>query len=249
MGTPNYPKDMASEWNQLKRDVRNAFTSANLRTGMAKIGAKVIEITGELALNVGATLRAQYANGVNALYVGPGNYNGKTVAKVGIRRYDGSQVLSVFGSADEPGYFSIQDPQGNIIVSDDGMTGIGLARPWIPYGWTRTADITTPRDITTSSTFVAHHTISGYLQHPKIVVWGFLVCNASDRADVRIKDTDSGQIVASATNLATGWVTLEGSVPNYGFGDFFKYDIEVRRASGTGTGVGFTVTSAHGRQS
>lgn len=38
MGTPNYPKDMATEWNKLKRDVKDAFTSANQNIGKNKVG-------------------------------------------------------------------------------------------------------------------------------------------------------------------------------------------------------------------
>lgn len=53
MGIPNYPKNLADEWSSLKRDVRGAATSANLRTGMAKIGAKVVEIAGRLDITSG----------------------------------------------------------------------------------------------------------------------------------------------------------------------------------------------------
>jgi len=53
MGTPNYPRNMADEWNKLKRQVKDTYTSANLRKGMAKIGAKVIEVSGYLNITNG----------------------------------------------------------------------------------------------------------------------------------------------------------------------------------------------------
>lgn len=248
-GTPNYPRDMASEFNRLRKDVKNAFTSANLRTGMAKIGAKTIEITGELILNAGAALRAQYVNGVNAFSVAQGYYNSHPISQVAIKRFDGSMVFQVFGGELESGYFSIQDRLGNIIISDDGVTGAGLARPWLPYHWVRTADITSPKDLSTSTTFAAHHTTMGEVQHPKIRITGYVVCNGSDVAEVRLRDPGSGTVIWTSGNVTSGWLVKEGNHPNYNFADDFQYDIEVRRVSGTSTGVGFTPVYIYGRQS
>ena len=250
MGTPNYPKDMSSEWNQMKRDVKNAFTSANLRTGMAKIGAKVIEITGSLIMNAGAMLAAKYTNNVNALWIGKSSYNGQEVGQIAMRRYDDTVCLQVFGGENEAGFFSIQDRNGSIIVSDDGVTGQGLARPWLPYEYVRTSALTNPVDKSTSTTFAPHHTTFGYQQHPRITVFGFLWMAAGDSGEVRIFAPGSSVVVATS-GVVTGskWVTLEGPHDGYVFGDFFQYDIEVRRSAGAGTGVGFTPVMIYGKQS
>lgn len=248
MGTPNYPKDMASEWNQLKRDVRNAFTSSNLRTGMAKIGAKVIEITGTLALNAGATLIAKYDNGVNALRLGPSIYNGITVGQFTVRRYDGSTAMQVFGGPGVAGFFSIHDQAGNIIFSDDSASGQGIGRPHLAYSWVRTSQITTPQDLSTSTSFSAHHSLFGQMQHPRIQIMGYVTCNGSDLAEVRLRQPGSGKVVSTTGTVGTGWVWLEGPHDEYDFGKDFQYDVEVRRVSGTSTGVGFTIVKAEGRQ-
>lgn len=249
MGTPLYPKDMASEWNKLRRDVRNAFTSANLRTGMAKIGAKVIEITGQLALNAGAILTAKYDNNIDALRIGPVTWNGLPAGQFAVKRFDGSIALQVFGGTGVTGYFSIQDPAGHIIMSDDAISGQGLARPWLPYTWYRTNQMFSPLDISTSTTFATHHSLFGYMQHPKINIMGWVQCNGSDTAEVRIRQPGSGKIVATSGTVGSGWIILVGNHDEYEFGNGFQYDIEVRRVSGTGTGVGFTIVRAYGQQS
>lgn len=247
MGTPNYPKDMASEWNQLKRDVRNAFTSSNLRTGMAKIGAKVIEITGQLVLNAGALLLAKYRNGVGAFRVGESFYNGLPVGQVSIKRYDGSTALQVFGGEGVDGFFSIHDRGGNIIFSDDGASGQGIGRPHLPYTWQRYYHLTTPVDLATSTSFATHHVIFGQMQHPRIQIMGYVQCNGSDLAEVRIIN-GSGTVIDTSGTVGSGWIYLEGPHDDYDFAKEFSYNIDVRRVSGTSTGVGFTIVKAEGRQ-
>lgn len=246
MGTPNYPKNIATEWNKLQRDVKNAFTSANARKRMERIGTRVIEITGSLIMNAGAMLAAKYANGVNALWVGQAQYEGTTVGQVAVRRYDGSTAMQVFGGEGVPGYFSIQDREGNIIMSDDGATAKGLARPWLPYHFVDYTEIATPVHTTTSTGFAKHHAIFGQSQHPKITMMGYVAASGSDTAEVRIVDSGSGEIIATSGAVA-GWVTLTANHPNYLFGQDFWYDIEVRRVAGTAP-VGFTPVRVYGRQ-
>ncbi|MFI7431327.1 hypothetical protein ACIBPB_30460 [Micromonospora sp. NPDC049836] len=248
MGTPNYPRDLASEWQKLRRDVKGAYTSANMRTGMAKIGARVIEITGELILNAGAKLAAKYENGVEAFTVRKAYLGEEPVGEVVIRRYDGTAALEVFGGPNEPGYFAINDQSGNIILSDDGATRQGLARPYLSYTFARTSILTVPQDLTTSSSFVPHATIMNIMQHPKLRVMVYVTTNGSDVAQVRIK-AGSG-VVATSGNVTNGWLELTGSHMNYNFGDTFQYDVEIRRVSGSSAqGVGFTPVYAMGVQS
>lgn len=249
MGTPRYPRDFASEWTQLKRDVKNAYTSANMRTGMAKIGAKVIEITGELIMNAGARLVAKYDNGVDAFAVEQVPLGDDTVNQVMIRRYDGSPCLEVWGGEGNPGYFAISDQSGHIILSDDGVTGQGLARPYLSYTAFRTSRLTSPEELTTSSSFTPQFTIINQQQHPRIRILVYVQCNGSDVAQVRIKDVSSGTAVAQTANVTSGWHYLEGNHANYSFGDEFQYDIEIRRVSGTSAGVGMTFVYGMGIQS
>ncbi|MEV4269499.1 hypothetical protein [Micromonospora aurantiaca (nom. illeg.)] len=248
MGTPKYPKNFSDEWRQIKRDVKNAYTSSNSRKGMAKIGTRIIEVTGELILEAGAKLAAKYENGVEAFAVQKSWYGDIPVGQVLIRRFNGSPAMEVFGGADDTGFFAIYDQNNNIILSDDGVTKKGLARPYIPYGSFRIPDLTTPADLTTSSTFVAHHGIINQQQHPRIRVLVFVHCNGSDVAQVRMKDAST--VIATSPNLSGDqWYYLEGEHAGYEFGKEFQYDLEIRRVSGSSSGVGFTPIYAMGIQS
>ncbi|MBQ1045324.1 hypothetical protein KBX03_22705 [Micromonospora sp. C72] len=228
--------------------MRSNFTSANMRKGMAKIGARVIEITGELILEAGAKLSAKYENGVEAFAVQKAWYGDIPVGQVLIKRFNGSPAMEVFGGSDEPGFFAIYDQENNIILSDDAVSKKGLARPYIPYEVFRIPDLTSPADLTTSSTFVPHHGIINQQQHPKIRVLVYVHCNGSDVAQVRLRDAST--VIATSPNLSGDqWYYLEGSHVGYEFGKEFQYDIEIRRVSGTSSGVGFTPIYAMGIQS
>lgn len=252
MGTPNYPRDMASEWNQVKRDVKNAFTSANLRTGMAKIGAKVIEVTGQLALNAGATLISRYANNNVSMLVGKHTSGDRDIQGFYFRRPDGTLAMWAWGDEDNEGFLSIYDKQGHTIFGDDGASGQGLARPYIPYNVVRTSDLITAPTVNTTTTFQGHVTVAGYSQHPKIHLRCYLYVTGNDVAQVRLYDPDTSTAMFTSGNIAaTDNPFLDILVPHteYGFGEYFKYDVEARRVSGTGAGVGVSVLITEGRQS
>lgn len=249
MGIPNYPKSFADEWTQIKRDVKNAYTSANLRTGMAKIGAKVIEITGELILNAGAKLIARYDNGRNAFYVQHLEYNGGTVGQTAINRYDGSLAFQVFGGEHDPGYVSIHDAAGNAILAEDGAERQGLQRPYLPYNFVQTSYIFLPPSLHTGGSFTAQWTVTGEQQHPVIRIQMRVYAQGGDQAQVRIFDPETGTVVAQTGTIGDSIIYLEGPHVSYDFGRDFKYDVEIRRTSGAGPGVGLTLLRAEGKQS
>jgi hypothetical protein len=248
MGTPNYPKDFASEWNQVKRDVKNAFTSANLRTGMAKIGAKVIEITGELALNAGAVLRTKYQDGSTALYIGPATAGGEPVQAFILRRPNGARALDMYGGETLPGFIAIWDMADNIIVSDDAESGQGLARPYIPHTFVETSKLTSPTTMVTTSSWTSVHTIQGIMQHPKIRLGGSFVGLGGDTGRIRLVSNGIA-FWTSGVLGSTTWVDETIAHHDYNFMTKFTYDIQVMRASGSSSGVGFTPTFVIGRQS
>lgn len=250
MGTPVYPRDMATEFNKVRRDVKNAFTSANQRTGMAKIGAAIIEITGELIMQAGAKLTAKYANDVNAFFVGRHTTDeGDEVEGLIVRRPNGNIVLHNWGNDILDGAFAIYDNRGNMIFGDDAVSKQGLSKPWLPYTSIRYSEVTNPLDVTTSATFVDHHLVMGFMQHPKISVYGYVSCNGDDVAEIQLIQPDSAAVVANSGSVTSGWVLLEGIHDTYTFGSEFQYNLQVRKVSGTGTGVGFTPVRIYGRES
>lgn len=249
MGIPNYPKSFADEWTQIKRDVKNAYTSANLRTGMAKIGARVIEITGHLILNAGASLIAKYDNGQNAFYIHHTEYGGGTVGQTVIQRYDGSMAFQVFGGEHDPGYVSIHDAVGNAILAEDGASRQGLQRPYLAYNFVQTSHILLPPSLHTGGGYTPQWTVSGEQQHPVIRIQFRVYASGGDQAQVRIFDPDTGTVIAQTGVVGDTIMHLEGPHASYDFGRDFKYDIEIRRTSGAGPGVGLTLLKAEGKQS
>lgn len=249
MGTPNYPRDLASEWNKLRRDIKGAFTSANVRTGMAKIGAKVIEVTGELILNPGAQFGLKYKNGNYAMRLRNAIIGGKDVQQISFYRYDTTAVMQMYSGEGEPGFFSVFDQDGNIIISNDAGSGQGLARPWLPYTFIDYDDLLLPKKMITSSTFSSVHHVAGFMQHPRVEIYGYLRADGSDVAEIRVKNPNTGTVLYTASGQTTGWKSMVFNHQDYEFGNGFSYDVEIRRTSGTSTGVGFTVTKAHGVQS
>lgn len=249
MGVPQYPRNLATEWNQMKREVKSAFTTGNLRTGMAKIGARVIEITGELVLNAGAKLVTKYENGNTAFEVGRFYLtSGETAQGFYFKRPDGSLSLWGYSTDNGSGWLGLYDRMGNIIISDDGASGKGLARPWLTYNVQRTKEVIDPSDKVTTGTWTPVQTIAGRAQHPKIYVYGLFQVFDSDTAQWRLKDTDTGEILYTNPISTAVWAGCTVNHPDYFFDKEFKYDIEVRRASGTGRGAGYTPTIVMGRQ-
>src|SRR5689334_542238 len=141
MGTPNYPKDMAGEWQKLKRDVKQTFSSANFKKGIERLSTTIAEIFTGLTVNPGAFFRSIYANGIDSLFIGRhDDGDGNDVEGMYISRPNGSLVFWTFGnSAGQDGFWAFYDMAGNIILSADVVSGQGLARPWLPYTFVRTA--------------------------------------------------------------------------------------------------------------
>lgn len=252
MGTPNYPRDMASEWNQMKRDVKNAFTSANLRTGMAKIGAKVIEITGQLSLNAGATLITRYTNNNTSMLVGKHSTGDTPIQGFWFRRPDGTIAIWAWGDDNNNGFLAMYDKQEHVIFGDDGASGQGLSRPYIPYNVVKTSEIFVAPTINTTATFSPHMTVAGFKQHPKIFLRCYLYVLGNDVAQVRLYDPNTSTVMfTSGLVSAADSSYLDILVPHvdYNFGEYFKYDVEIKRAAGTGPGVGVIVLVTEGRQS
>lgn len=236
---------MATEWNRLKREVKNNFTSANVRKGITNLTNGVVEVFNSLVIQPGAKFISKYSNNADAVVIGQHELGGDTVEGVSIRRADGSLAFWTYGSS----FVSIWDRQGNIVLSDDAQSGNGVARPWLEYRTIRTAELTTPPDVTTSATFVSHYTTSGYRQHPKIQVEVATYATSSSTLEIEIYNPGTSTSLATSGTVSGGQIiTITATHDDIDFGDFFKYDLRVRRISGAGN-VGFTPLVTTARQS
>jgi hypothetical protein len=245
-----YPKDQGTEWMKLRKDVKNAFTSANSRVPYQKIAAGVLKISNSLQVLAGAFMRFSYIDQTDGIYMGSNiMFTGEATEGIYIRRNNGSTAFtSLTRVSDHYGFTGIWDKGGQIVLSDDANSG-GLARPWIPHTFATTTELTVPPSTrqTASTTDVTLVNTITYLQHPRMVMWAYVyIQTGGSTAEVKVKDVTAGTTLWTGTSSG-GYINPTFDIPG-DFGDSHQIDITVRRASGSNN-VGITVLSLHGRQS
>lgn len=250
-GTPLYPKDMATEWMNLKRQVKGTFTSANTKPAFTKIAAGVLNVFTSLVVESGAYIKAKYQNGTDGIYFGRMFFGGDPAEGFYITDSDGNfRFISFFRVSDGYGYTAIYDAAGNVIFSDDANSGVGIGRPWIPHTFADTTEIALPpssRQTTATTDTVVVSTMTA-IQHPRMRMEAYIyIQTGGSTCNYKVKDVGTGATLFSGTS-GGGYVTAEFDYPVAAFGDTAQIDITVRRASGTNA-VGITVLSLMGRQS
>lgn len=246
----NYPKDQGTEWFNLKKQVRDAFTSANSRVPYQKIAAGIVRISTSLEMLAGSFLKFFYESGDVGIFVGRHTANGGDSDGIYISRNGGGILFSSSTrESDNFGYTAIWDSESNIVVSDDA-TDKGLARPWLPQAFCVTDELTVPptnrQNSTTSD--LAIYTTFVPLQHPKLEYWAYVhVQNPGATAEVKFKNLTTGATMHSTT-VGEGFFSNSFSVGTWDFSDWHQVDVTIRRASGTGY-VALTLVQLVGRQS
>jgi hypothetical protein len=102
----------------------------------------------------------------------------------------------------------LSDTAGNVVVSHDGVSGIGLGRPWLPvpfvplYG---VIDSNTGWPVTTSGSFVDLLYASHEVQHRHVMVDVDVVCGEDTTAEVQI--LDGATAIGAAETLNAGVTT------------------------------------------
>jgi hypothetical protein len=248
----NYPKDMGTEWNKLKQDVKNAFTSANSRQPYQKIAAGILKVSTSLEILAGAYLKFIWSTGGDGIYAGRFQYLGSPHDGFLVFNRSGTLALSSFSKvSDGSGYTGIWDKTGNVVVSDDGASGKGLARPWISHSFTNTTEISAPPTSrqTANTTDTALVSTITPIQHPRMTIWLYVYIQTSPAtATIKVKDITTGETLYTSAAVAGGYQNFTFNMGTWIFGDNHQIDITIARASGTGN-VGLTVLSLTGRQS
>lgn len=240
----------------LERQVREL--QAGRRLEAATIGAGGLTIRGGIvAIKDNGRLTADYANGATALDLGAHTLiNGAPAHGMLIRRPGGELAFWTYGlDSGGSAYWALYDLTGNIIMSDDAVSGQGLATPYIPLGTYPTRMLLTfasDGEKTTSATFVPLWTVHGHKQHPRLRVGVYVFADvAGTSAEIQLRDNGPGTIIAGPTTVsATASPTLyELTGPWAGTHmERTKAELEVRRTAGTGT-VWVQLAYAEGIQS
>lgn len=248
----NYPKDQGTEWLNLKRQVKDAFTSANKRVPYQKIAAGILKVSTVLEVLAGAYMKYTFMNGIDGIFLGSAiSLNGQDAEGIIIKRNSGRTMFSSASQIDDGyGYTAVWDVDGRVVISDDADSR-GLARPWIPYTFVDTADISTAVNRSTANTTdTAVVSTLTPLQHPKmqLIIYTYIQTSPAT-IEVKVKDLTSGSTLAAQTFSGSGYQTMTFALdPDWDYLTNHQFDVTVRRASGTGN-VGATVLSWHGRQS
>lgn len=251
-GIPNYPKDMGTEWMNLKRQVKDAFTSANSRVAYQKIAAGVLKVSSSLEILAGAFIKFVYSTGVTGMIMGYHLQGVEPAEGVFIRRIDGTTALWIFNRlSDGYGFTAIYDQENNGIFADDGNAQKGIARPWIPMTFMNTTElaVSPAARITGGTTDVAVQTAFANIQHPYIHYVAYVyVAVGGSTVELKFKDPGLGTTLHAAT-VGSGWVSGDFAVnTDHDWGTNKNLDLTIRRASGSGN-VGITLVSLYGRQS
>ena len=115
-GIPNYPKDMGTEWMNLKRQVKDAWTSSNSRTPYQKLAAGALAVSSSLKILAGAYLEFVYSNGIIGMTIGRHFWGSDPVDGMFFKRVDGSLAMWIFTRlSDGFGYSAIFDQEQNVI--------------------------------------------------------------------------------------------------------------------------------------
>lgn len=167
--------------------------------------------------------------------------SGRTQQTFAVGREDGTLALSladygtVFGHPHHQN-IAMWDRNGGVLFTDDTDSGQGLAWPLIALGvW---ASNSYPTDTTTSSSFQTVNTLSGYKQHPRVVVGVLARCDdPATTGEVRVTDQDGNVIGGVATLSAGAYVqfTIGPAALAGTHGQSIGLNLQVRRTAGTGT--------------
>jgi len=147
---------------------------------------------------------------------------------------------------------ALLDPQGNLIFENDSLTGVGLARPWIPYFIGPTTDAnnngTSALPGTNSAVFVPVLRGINPVYHPKVVIGFSVLATGTTEWEVRCDIGGSGEIVVGS---GSGAATVTFDVPGWGGvakpGDLGTFTLYARNT--TGGFSSFGVSRFYGRQS
>lgn len=167
------------------------------------------------------------------------------------RRLNGQLAFYIGGSKGGGQFWALVDASSNIVMSDDIVSGQGLATPYIPITTVPAIRMSSAEVTTTSTTFVPMYRMNALKQHPKIYAEFLATTPAGVTAEVILGNTVTGVTIAGPltipANTSLQFFNLVGIVTG-GHMSYLGIDVQMRVASGAGT-VGMSFLDAYGRQS
>lgn len=187
-----------------------------------------------------------------SVYFGPGG--GTSIWE--FRKDDGTLVFSVGGS---PGnqFWAMYDDQGHFILSDDTVSGYGLANPYLPVPCYPHYNGTGPNPFmtTTSGTFTGAWITRTIAQQPYIffVLLVKVTADSTTTGEIQLMDNNNSVVADGPTTIPINTFqrfTL-GPYPLFGniaYKGEIEFEVQIRRTAGTGT-ISVLMLNAYQRQS
>lgn len=155
-----------------------------------------------------------------------------------LRRQDGAAALTVAYDGNVVDAYrqvlSLWDGAGNQVFGDDGASGQGLSRPYVPIGLARANLVEMPG--VTAATFADTEIGLFYKQHPKLLVRVNAGCDVSGTTgEVRVLLDDVVVDTTASLGFAVGFQTFGPFVVPGDHMSQHSIRIQARRTAGTGT--------------
>lgn len=226
MAQVNQPTNLIDQVMALRKEV------AELRKRVG-IGNATIS-GGTFTVRQDGAIQMMDAAGNLILYFGPDDA-GRQIIR--IRRDGGRNVLYTHTIDNGEQYWALTDRAGTIVVSDDTVSGAGLARPWIPVSFERVRSVDMPK--VTSGSFETVWEANFNRSHPYIELYTVDGCDGATTAAAQVVITDP----AGNSRVADTWTNGPGlgrhyrgpyALPGEAYSGAVRVSVQYRRTSGTG---------------
>jgi len=239
--------DVWAAINEIRRTLMDLTSGRRLED--ASIGARGLRLLdgGSLTINGGAIRMTDETGSVGLLFFGPGTDGHRIWA---FSFDDGEFAFGLQGSVGRS-YWAGYDRQGNLLMANDGQTGVGLARPYLNYRLVPSSEAQI-----TGTSFVPSHTSTSFVTlwqginpvfHPRVTIG--IVPNTSGGGTAHWRLLVNG---ADVTGDQTGTQIKTVSIPGWGDtvkpGNALSFEVQGYIAGG-GTRVVLQVDRFHANQS
>lgn len=155
-----------------------------------------------------------------------------------IHRDDGTTAFEIGTTTGGNQYWAMYDRSGNIVASDDAISGQGMSRPWLNIPMLNTTVASLPTTTSASWLSVAS---SGWIQkqQPYIEAQALLLSNTGGVGQARytINGTQVGDVMPIADGMF-GWTSLQTLAVAGNFADYFRLELQLQLTNATGNVAG-----------
>lgn len=228
-----HPEDLLARIRRLENDIATLKRGTTLSNSVLSRGSVEVQTdSGQVLQRIGAI-----------------PFGGSTVQGIASYRANGNVASIVWDTPTGGGFWAWYDESGEVVVSDDTVSGQGLARPYVPLTAMLYSQVITPPESTTLGTFDRLYRIHGHHQQPYIRAYLITQADAGTTGEVQLA-VDGVAITTAPTAIPDGdnsYRVVDAELPGEHL-SFIAVDVEARRVSGAGT-IRVGVAFASGRQS